>query len=293
VTEPSGIAGTLKTNMNINSHPMNTKRHLVTALCSLTLLAGASFASAQASLATRTISKPGNYTLSAGFNVNRGDAIIITASNVRLNLNNQLITTKVKGTGSGIIVRNARNVDIQDGRISGFNSNVLLENSSHVRVHGLSISGDSAAPNGGPTEIGLLMINSWACNIYDNLISGVNLGIFVRGEHSTGNRIFQNTLVGGKTPGNNLLGICYNPAPTPTGGTPNPAGPRGDSIYNNHIARFNYAIALSAGSISNIVTENTLASFTGPFADTAVFAPTGTNVEFDNTSVTIPSTTLP
>jgi hypothetical protein len=103
----------------------------------------------------------------------------------------------------------------------------------------------------------------------------------------------KNTIVGGATAANNLLGICYNPAPTPAGGTANPEGPRGDSIYANHIARFNYSVAVSSGSISNMFNDNTLASFTGAFREPQNFsAAGGTNLEFDNTATTIPSTNL-
>lgn len=96
--------------------------------------------------------------------------------------------------------------------------------------------------------------------IKNNNLSSVNLGIFVRGGASTGNRIFENVIVGGGNPANNLLGICYNPAPNA-----GQDGPRGDNIYNNLIARFNFAVAISPGSIHNIFNENNFASFTRVF----------------------------
>ena len=86
-----------------------------------------------------------------------------------------------------------------------------------------------------------------------------------------------------------MLGICYNPAPT--GGT---AGPRGDLIYNNHIARFGYAFALSEFSIYNVIRDNTFASYVGGIRETNLLRGNGgTNVAEDNIDVVIPMTTLP
>lgn len=240
-----------------------------------------------------TINRPGNYKLYANHNVASGDAIIITASNVTLNLNGHTVSTAARGTGRGIVVQGAKSVSVNGGGVSGFNANVAVTDSQNVEVEGLQITGDGLAPSGGPTEIGVLLINSWACNVLNNTVSSVNLGIFVRGERCTANRLMKNIIVGGATAANNLLGICYNPAPTAPGGVPNPAGPRGDSIYNNHIARFGFAVAVSAGSVSNMFNDNTLASFTGAFREPQFFtAQGGTNVADSNTAVTIAATNL-
>ncbi len=253
----------------------------------------ASLVLASSASAQWTINRPGNYKLFHNHNVGSGDGIIITASNVTLDLNGRTVTTSARGTGRGIVVQGARGVTVTGGGVSGFNANVALTDSQNVKLEGLQIIGDGLAPSGGPTEIGILLINSWSCDIVGNTVSSVNLGVFVRGERSTGNRLMKNIIVGGATAANNLLGICYNPAPTPAGGTPNPAGPRGDSIYNNHIARFGFAIAVSVGSVSNMFNDNTLASFTGGIREPQFFtAQGGTNVDGDNVIVTIPATNL-
>ncbi len=240
-----------------------------------------------------TINRPGSYKLYSNHSVATGDGIIITASNVTLDLNGFGVSTAARGTGRGIVVQGAKGVKISGGRAGGFNANIALLDSQNVRVDGLQITGDGLAPNGGPTEIGILLINSFACDILNNSVSSVNLGIFVRGGSSSGNRIMKNIVSGGATASNNLLGICYNPAPTPAGGVANPASPRGDSIYNNHIARFGFAIAVSEGTLMNMFNDNTLASFNGAFREPARFvAQGGTNVELDNTAVTIPATNL-
>lgn len=243
-----------------------------------------------------TISRPGSYKLYNNYRVASGHAIIITASNVTLDLNGFSATTTANATTTapapgpngtrGITVQGARNVEIKNGHVAGFNSNVTVLDSQNVRVDGLQISGGNLAPAGGPTEVGITVINSSACDIQNNTISSVNLGLFVRGGGSSGNRLMKNIISGGTITANNLLGICYNPDGNPA----DSPGPRGDSIYNNHIARYGFAIAVSAGSVSNMFNDNTLASFTGAFREPTAFAAQGgTNVEFDNTAVLLPA----
>jgi parallel beta-helix repeat protein len=239
------------------------------------------------------INRPGSYKLSRSFSVAEGDGIVITASGVTLDLSGHQVSTNKKGTGRGIAIVGAKSVTVKNGGVTGFNANIALDGAEGSQITELKITGDNLAPNNGPSEIGVLIINSFGNVIDHNTISSTNLGIFVRGGKSSGNRIIKNVLTGGKIAANNLLGICYNPAPTPAGQTSNPAGPRGDSIYSNQIARYNYALAVSTGSISNMFNDNTLASFTGAFREPQNFAAQGgTNVEFDNTSVIIPNENL-
>lgn len=237
-----------------------------------------------------TISKPGRYKLPGNRVVKSGDGIIITASNVTLDLQGFTVSTTAGGTGRGIVVQGGKGVVIHGGQVTGFNANVAVLDSKNVRVKDVQITGGGLAPNNGPTEIGIMLVNSNGCDILENNVSSVNLGIFVRGEHSSGNRIMKNVVTGGATPGNNLLGICYNPAPAPAG----TAGPRGDNIYNNTISRFGFAIAVSSGSVSNMFIDNVTASFTGSFREPQFFTGGGgTNVAVGNTEVVIPSTTTP
>jgi hypothetical protein len=257
----------------------------VAGLAAATLATSAPVALADTGWGTWTISRPGSYKLYRNLSVGSGDGIVITASGVTLDLNGHRVSTTARGTGRGLVVQGAKGVVIRDGSVSGFNANVALTDSENVKVTNVAVVGDGLAPNNGPTEIGFLLINSRACAIEHNTVSAVNLGIFVRGGKSAGNRFLKNIVVGGPTAANNLLGICYNPAPG--GGE---AGPRGDSIYNNHIARFGYAIAVSAQSIYNIFADNTLASFTGAFREPQFFtAQGGMNVEEGNIAVPLPS----
>lgn len=236
-----------------------------------------------------TINRSGNYRLYRNHTVNSGDAIVITASNVTLDLGENQVATNARGSGRGISVEGAKGVVIRGGRVSGFNANVTITDSENVKVEDVQIVGDGLAPNNGPSEIGILLVNSRACAVEHNTVSSVNLGIFVRGGKSAGNRFLKNIIVGGATAANNLLGICYNPAP----GGSDASGPRGDSIYNNHIARFGYSVAVSAESRNNMFNDNTLASFIGAFREPQNFeAQGGTNVEFDNTATTLPNENL-
>ena len=235
------------------------------------------------------INESGSYVLRYDLWAERGDGIVITAPGVTIDLNGFEVGTRSKGAGRGIFVDGASGVTVKNGRVGGFMANVMLTNATNVVVQDLQIVGAGLAPSGGPSEIGINIINSRAALIKSNTISSVNLGIFVRGGNSTGNRITENNIVGGAVPANNLLGICYNPAPN--AGT---AAPRGDLIYNNHITRFGYAFALSEFSIYNVIRDNTFASFIGGIRETNLLRGNGgTNVAEDNIDVVIPMTTLP
>lgn len=234
------------------------------------------------------INESGSYILRYDLVARGGDGIVITASGVTIDLNGFQVETRNNGVGRGILIDGATGVTIKNGRVGSFNANVMLLNAINVTVQDLQIVGAGLAPSGGPSEIGINIINSRGALIKGNTITSVNLGIFVRGGNSTGNRITENNLIGGAVPANNLLGVCYNPAPT--GGT---AGPRGDLIYNNHITRFGYAFALSEFSIYNVIRDNTFASFIGGIRETNLLRGNGgTNVAEDNIDVVIPMTTL-
>jgi hypothetical protein len=239
---------------------------------------------------TVTITQPGVYVLGRDIRVSSGDGIVITASGVTLDLNGRSVTTDARGTGRGIAIVGATGVEVKNGRVGGFMMNVQLMNSTNVTVRDLRITGAGLAPNNGPSEIGVVFVNSRGAFITRNTVTNVNLGMLIRGIQSTGNRISENTLVGGANPANNLLGICYNPAP---GADAAVDGPRGDVIYNNHIARFGYAIAISEASAYNIFSENTLASFVGAFREPqALTTGGGTNLAEGNLATTIPMTML-
>jgi hypothetical protein len=236
-----------------------------------------------------TLNRSGSYRLRDDVNVRNGDAVTITASNVTLDLGGHTVSTDEFGSGNGIFVNGVSGVEVRNGKVSGFNFNVNVTNGVNIRIRNLQILGKGLAPAPGPREFGVLLLQTRGAYIENNTISSVNLGIFIRGGNSTGNRIFENVLIGGATPTSNLLGICYNPA---TGaGT---EGPRGDNIYNNHVTRFRYAFAISSGSVFNVFNENISASFVGAFREPQTLTDNGgTNVSDGNIEVVIPATVLP
>jgi hypothetical protein len=251
--------------------------------------AAASSSSSNGNSRTIEISRSGNYRLARNITVSSGDGIVISAANVSLNLGGYTVSTNTPGTGRGVFVNGVSGVSLRNGKIGGFNSNVMLNGAVNVVAESLQIVGRGLAPNNGPSEIGFLLINTRAALISNNVVTSVNLGLFVRGGGSTGNRIFENVISGGGNPANNLLGICYNPA-----ANAGSEGPRGDNIYNNHISRFNYAIAISAGSVNNIFNENNLASFTGGLREPGTITTGGgTNIYDGNLEVVIAATVLP
>ena len=220
-----------------------------------------------------TISSPGNYRLTEDL-VAQGDGIVITASHVRLWLGENRLYGPGNKVGRAVVVDGAQDVTVSGGRIEHFGFGAVLLNASYCRLKELRIKGgdETADPrNGNPPQIGIMLVNSAYNAVARNRLSGVNLGIFVRGGGSYSNRIKANHVVGGD---HGLLAICYNPAP---GG--DPAGPRGDRVRRNFLARFGTGIVASAQSAENLFEQNTIRYFVSPYADQ-----NGTNVFRNNRS---------
>jgi hypothetical protein len=200
------------------------------------------------------IDRPGRYYLGRDLQAGTDTAVRIVADDVTLDLAGHRIVGPGNRQGTGIAVVGASNVRISGGSLGSLGTGVLLENATNVVVEQLQIDGDDL---GGPPptiEIGILVVNTRGARITHNVITDTFLGIFVRGNRSSGNRIAANLITGGA---NGELGICYNPAPGETA----PAGPDGDLIYDNVVARFRRGLSFSAGSAGNQVLDNHLAYF--------------------------------
>ncbi len=230
-----------------------------------------------------TISQPGVYVLNRNINVATGDGIVITASNVTLDLGGRTVSTTASGTGRGIVVSNAKGVTVKNGKVGAFNMNVMLDTVENVTVDGLQITGAGLAPSGGPVEIGFAIIGSRAGLIQNNVVSSVNLGLIIRGAASVGNKIFRNQFVGGATAANNLLGICWNPL---AGNPGTAAGPVGDFIYLNQISGFQTGISANAGSKALIFRENAVSFFAAAFSAVTFTSGNG-NINDNNTATQI------
>jgi parallel beta-helix repeat protein len=218
------------------------------------------------------IDEPGVYTVHRNVSTGNTDPVItIRASNVFLNLNGRTLSGPGNKQGIGILVDGVTGVCIKDGIVTRTGIGVRVAGSNNVRVEGLKIYGDDLGGSPPDVEVGIMLANSRAVLVKNNVISRVFLGIFVRGGGSGGNRITENTVTGQM---NGMLGICYNPVPG------SPAAPQGDLVYNNLISRFMTGIATSDQTRNNIFRENDIAYFSMAVSE----AVAGSNVFVDNTA---------
>jgi hypothetical protein len=218
------------------------------------------------------IEHPGKYVLQR--DIYAGDtAIIIRASQVTLDLDGHFIWGPGGKKGVGIQVKGVSNVAVRKGTIARFGTAVEVANARNVRIEQLQLTGEDLGGAPPDIETGIMVIDSRGVFAQGNVIVDTFLGIFVRGGGSAGNRFASNTITGGQ---NGQLGICYNPAPN--GGS---AGPRGDLVYNNSIARFRTGISLSTESAANIIRDNDIAYLVQAINE----ASPGTNLLLDNASV--------
>ena len=209
-----------------------------------------------------TISRSGDYRLTDDLNIVEGDAIVITASHVRLWLGEHRLHGPGNKSGRALVIDGAEDVVVRGGHIENFGFGAVLINASHCRVRDLAIHGgdETADPaNGNPPQIGIMLVNSAMNYIGGNRLRDINLGIFVRGGGSYENLIHGNAVVGGQ---HGLLAICYNPAP----GT-DPAGPMKDRVKSNFLSRFGTGISASEQSAQNSFTLNTIRYFNAAYAD--------------------------
>jgi hypothetical protein len=217
------------------------------------------------------IDQPGKYVLRRDLHAT-DVAIVIRASQVTLDLAGHALWGP-GGKGVGIRVEDSSGVAVRDGSAGWFGTGVEVLRSRNVTLEHLRILGEDRGGVPPAIEIGILIVDSRGVLVQNNVIVDTFLGIFVRGGGSAGNRIVENLMTGGQ---NGQIGICYNPAMGA-----GPAGPRGDLVYANHIARFQTGISLSAESVANIIRENNIAFLTQAITE----ASPGTNVLADNLSV--------
>ena len=221
------------------------------------------------------IDMPGNYVLMNEASLrSTGAAILITASNVSLDLNGNTVMGPGGRIGTGIHIRGASGVRVGNGNIVNFAFGAIVENSNNVVLSGLQIRGEGLAVAAPPPETAIMIVQSRNVVVESNAIYNVGLGIFVRGGRSGGNRIANNTVTGGT---NAALGICYNPTETDSN------GPRGDLVYANLVSGFNVGIQMSQNSVATVVKENTIA-----YRTMAVDFKNVTNLDLDNTKVQLP-----
>ncbi len=237
---------------------------------------------AQAAAPAMLIDKPGSYTLDHDIMVSGGDAVMITASGVSLDLGGHNVSTTTPGQGRGVVVIGARGVRVSNGKVHMFAVNMLLDTAENVTVEGLQIvganlpllpsgtqnAGDPRATGGpGFTEVGILLANARGAVVRNNTITSVAAGIFNRGGGSTGSLFEGNTITGGPTAAQDFLAMCFNGLPSE-----NDPGPTASVILGNHISHYMIGFAYQGlGTAGNISRDNTVSTW-GPsyaYPDTA------------------------
>jgi hypothetical protein len=114
-----------------------------------------------------TISKSGSYTLTRNIvnnSKNGADSVLVTASNVTINLLGYTIMSTTPTSGSGINATGQTNVVITNGIIMGFGGSAI------VAGNGARISGITATNNGSGITCGV------GCLARDNVFQGNNGG---------------------------------------------------------------------------------------------------------------------
>lgn len=221
------------------------------------------------------IRRSGSYYLPRDLVATEEVGIDIRASDVTLDLSGHTLLGPGERSGVGIKAEGVSNVRILNGNLQDFGIGVQILGAANVSVSGLQIDGQDLGGSPPEVEIGVLIVNSRGVRVADNTISDTFLGVFVRGDGSSGNRITGNLIAGGD---NGELAICYNPAPGADGG-----GPSGDLITNNFASRYRRGFSFSADSVGNILRDNSFAYF-----DLGVVEATaGSNVIADNDEVQI------
>ena len=223
---------------------------------------------------TGQITEPGRYVLNGNLPVAFSAAITISANDVWLDLNGQTLTGLGGNRGVGIQITGVSGVRVTNGTIVNFGFGIIVENSRGVHLEGLQIRGQGLAVSAPPPEVAIMIVQSRAVEVVNNIIYNTGLGVFVRGGQSGGNRIANNTITSGM---NGALGICYNPTPTDT------QGPRGDLITGNLITGFGTGIQFSSNSIANVTRDNTIA-----FVNKGIESNNPTNVDAGNQAVKLP-----
>jgi hypothetical protein len=243
----------------------------------LSLFAGSALLTplaAHAAAPAMLIDKPGAYTLANDMMVAGGDAIMITASGVTLDLAGHNVYVTTPGQGRGINVTGAKRVRVSNGKVHLFGVNVLLDHDENVTVEGLQIvganlallgaAGNAADPraSGGPgfSEVGVLLIDTRGAVVRKNTITSESAGIFNRGGGAVGSRFENNTITGGPAGAQDFLAICFNPLPSE-----GPTGPSACLIQGNHIGHYNIGLAYQGVETGNISKNNTLAVWGMPY----------------------------
>ncbi|HSM14869.1 MAG TPA: right-handed parallel beta-helix repeat-containing protein [Thermoanaerobaculia bacterium] len=222
------------------------------------------------------ITRPGSYYLVRNIDSYGNQPVIrILADRVTLDLRGHSLRGPGERQGTGVLIEGASDVRVFGGHLSRFGIGVQVVGGTNVAVEGLQIDGEDKGGAPPDVEIGIMLVETRGARIVSNTITETFLGIFVRGDGSSGNLVADNVVTGGD---NGELAICYNPAPGQPGG-----GPHGDLVTGNVMTRYRRGLSLSADTSGNVVRDNTIAYFDFSIQE----ATPGTNLIEDNHEIQI------
>jgi hypothetical protein len=216
------------------------------------------------------ISKPGYYRVVEDFESD-GNGIVIRSDHVWLEIFGHSITGPGSQEGIGVLVQNAAHVFVGKGVIGSFNMGVVLENSTHCAVHGITVEGSDevADPPDVQPEIGFALVNSSRSVLFGNTGRLVTFGIFARGGDGTNNLVSRNRMIAGD---NGLLAVWYNPEDGQ-----GMEAPHHDLVRRNFLSRFQVGIQTMPGAHHNRYVRNEIEYFVVPWQDL-----NGTNLFIEN-----------
>ena len=223
------------------------------------------------------ISAPGNYVVTADltcpFISNMGNAgIVITASNVSVNLNGRTITGFVGREGIKIMGDREHRVDhvgiSGPGLIRNFGTGIVIQDADFVQVSGVTVAGTGAgtALSDDQSVFGIFASRSSRLTVGQNVISQAFYGVLL--DDSVGAAVTGNQVLG------NVFGIVVGSG-------------SGNAVTGN-TASGNKSIGILLGNGHMLVTTSRVASnTTNGNGDAGIAAGTGafSNQIFSNTSV--------
>lgn len=178
------------------------------------------------------ISTPGNYLLTSGIVNARGACISINSDNVRLNCDNNQISTTSTVIGPGIRVSGATNVTLLGCGLVGFPTSINVTNSNTVRVQRAESQG---------ATFGVVFSKVWNGTVENSTMNGtVNASILLH--NTSGSILFNDVASDGQA---RSVGILLNNSV--------------NNIVKNNTGTRNYiGLELIGKSINNTIMNNTM-----------------------------------
>ncbi|MGH9659873.1 MAG: right-handed parallel beta-helix repeat-containing protein, partial [Bryobacteraceae bacterium] len=138
-----------------------TKRNAIPTALALATALAAQERGARAVPGDGRIDMPGNYVLVNDTTLrSHGAGILITASNVRLDLNGNVVQGPGGKAGTGIHIRGSHGVHVSNGHIVNNAFGVIVEDGNNVVLTGLQIRGEGLPVKALPPETAIMIVQS-------------------------------------------------------------------------------------------------------------------------------------